>query len=274
MPGNHDCYFRDHQLQKIFADQIGVDASKICWSERRRVGKVTLAEHGNHFDPSNQTDKGCRNPGTAITSALYKALMPALRVFGLPENIVYSIPAVRPEEIVMHGIEQYLGEANARQLVAAFVGLIAKNGYFPWWKQVLLLPVRHRIPAISNYFRAFLTPERLRRTLPDESLLKISVRKQAEAMRLQLSPEARTVVLGHTHVLDATDHYLNLGTWIDHMTGISLDHLEMRDISLPVLRLESNGDCDVYDARELIHEPRLSNCRKVYRENYRWMQGS
>ena len=90
------------------------------------------------------------------------------------------------------------------------------------------------------------------------------VRKQAELLHASLASHTRMVVLGHTHQLDRTDHYLNLGTWIDHMSGISLSHLAAADTSLPVLKIEDNDQCVVYDARDLTQNCQVSDCRKIY----------
>ena len=266
--GNHDCELRSEEVQLILADVLEVAPEALQFRDQLRVGEVLFATHGHQFDPSNQTDSSCDSRGVAITAALYKALMPALRVFGVPETIVYAIPAVRPEEMVIRGIKQYLGEKDANRLVAAFIALIAKNGYFRGLKRALMLALTYPIPGLSRTLRGYLTPEHLARALPDDSGMKAHVREEAERLYLQQTPRPRAVVLGHTHELDCSEHYLNLGTWIDHITGVSLDHLEAADNSLPVLRTDKNEHGSealvLHDARDLKLVSELKQCRKIF----------
>ena len=264
LPGNHDCRFLERGAQGALARAIGAAEGDVRWKTRERVGNTLFAEHGHAFDPMNRTDGSCRNRGTAITSALYKALMPALTAFGVPERAVFAIPAVRPEENVVFGIQHYLSVEHTDRLVAAFVRLIVRNGYFTGWRRLLFLPLRHPVPWLSSYMNGFLKPERLVAALKDDSGLAVEVHRRAEAHRLTFDPPPRLVVLGHTHQLDQSRHYLNLGTWIDHVDGIEPHDLSKVDVSLPVLKLDNDGRCEVYDARELPRKSQLSDCRKVY----------
>jgi hypothetical protein len=114
----------------------------------------------------------------------------------------------------------------------------------------------------------YLTPDALIRSMPDESKMRHHVRKKAEELCQKLQPEIGVVVLGHTHELDHSGTYMNLGTWIDHITGISLEHLRKIDNSLPVLRVEREGDVVLYDARDLARAQELRFCRRIYGSNY------
>ena len=227
-------------------------------------GDTVHIEHGHRFDPSNRTDQHCYSRGVAITSALYNAMMPALRVLGVPREIVSAVPAVRPEEIVIHGIQHHLGERDARRLIQAFVALITRNGYFRGWKRALLSPLLHRVPVLTDWMRGYLTPDHFLAAMPDETGMRKHVRQEGERLQASIQPPVKKVILGHTHELDESPHYLNIGTWIDHLTGMSLEKLKAVDASLPVLKVDEEGGINLYDASELQEAGDVSSCRRIF----------
>ncbi len=264
VPGNHDCCFRDVALRREIESWLEVDESSIEWSQEVRVGDTAHIEHGHQFDPSNRTDQHCYSRGVAITSSLYNAMMPALRIFGVPREIVSAVPAVRPEEIVIHGIQHHLGERDARRLIQAFVALITRNGYFHGWKRALLTPLLHRVPVMTDWMRDYLTPDHFLAAMPNESGLRKHVQLGGERLQASIKPPVKKVILGHTHEMDESPTYMNLGTWIDHLTGMSLEKLEAVDGSLPVLKVDETGGINLYDASELLEAGEVSSCRRIF----------
>ena len=265
IPGNHDCQFQISSLRHAFAEELNVDPLAIQWRNGLHVGRTALVFHGNEFDPANTTAEGCDNPGRAITEALYRALMPALLVYGVPSQIVAAIPAVRPEEAVIRGISEHLGPNEAHRLIKAFVRLIARNGYFRGWRAKLLAPLTRDVPIISDVFESYLTPKHFISALSKGEKTRAHAREKAEQLHAALQPKIRAVVLGHTHELDHSEHYMNLGTWIDHITGVSLEHLRKADTSLPVMKIDPDEQHLVLlNARDLPHVPRLRDCTVLY----------
>ncbi|MBC7741426.1 MAG: metallophosphoesterase, partial [Bdellovibrionaceae bacterium] len=77
IPGNHDCDFLRSSSQDDLADVLGVAHDCIEWTRQYEKGFSFVVSHGNQFDPPNNTDRGCQNPGFVFTSALYHAVLPA-----------------------------------------------------------------------------------------------------------------------------------------------------------------------------------------------------
>ncbi len=106
-------------------------------------------------------------------------------------------------------------------------------------------------------FPFLLRPLELRAALADDTDLKELTRKHALALlageeaTIPLGPTPRAVVMGHTHELDATRDYVNLGTWIDHVRGLSPHDLVSVDRSLPVLVVYDDESAVLRDCREL-----------------------
>jgi hypothetical protein len=220
-------------------------------------GGVAIYNHGHEFDPSNLTPGGqWRNPGAALTAILYQALMPALAALGVDEKVAKAVPAVRPEENVVQGIQRLVRDPKTfGRLLVGFVVLLHDNGYFKdahWYERA--------IAGGGWLTELVVTPDRVRAALRDDGEIKDLVASKAEDVRKRANPPPRVVVMGHTHDFDGRSRdYVNLGTWIDHMTGLSDDEIAKRDQSLPVLRVDGDAAA-VYDARDLFAHGTLTSC--------------
>jgi hypothetical protein len=106
IPGNHDWAIGSREGASALAGALGIDSSDLLLSRTYQADDVLFACHGNQYDASNRTDAGSWNPGAAITAALYHALIPALDAMGFRE-LGDAVPAVRPEENVVDGLEGY-----------------------------------------------------------------------------------------------------------------------------------------------------------------------
>ena len=98
----------------------------------------------------------------------------------------------------------------------------------------------HRFPILSSLIRNKITPDRVRAILPKEADV---IRRSREgslkllaALKLH-NPQLHEAVIvsGHTHELDFTSRSVNLGTWIDHIGGLTSQQIENADRNLPVL---------------------------------------
>jgi UDP-2,3-diacylglucosamine pyrophosphatase LpxH len=266
IPGNHDCEFLSVETQKVFADTLGVTHEAIGWTRELIFDERVIVRHGNEFDPANQTKHSCKNPGKVFTSALYQCVIPALRMLGVAELTLSAIPAVRPEEATILWLEEKIGEAATKKLLTAFVRLLERNGFFRGVARVPGWFLIHDVPLFANVFRRGVTPARVRSLLPKDEKLVLAARAGAKIVRgqsrLKRSADSPAiVVMGHTHVLDIQNDYVNLGTWIDHISGLSDEHLNQADLSLPVFSYEPGRGGRVFDARALSASTGLSDCR-------------
>jgi hypothetical protein len=249
IPGNHDWAIGSPEGAGALAGALGVDSADVLLSRTYQAGDVLFACHGNQYDASNRTDAGSWNPGAVITAALYHALIPALDAMGFRE-LGDAVPAVRPEENVVDGLEEYLGKARARTLLLALIELFLQNGYFSGldWAKVWL--ATHLLPFLVS-------PAGVRQALADDSGIKDIARGHAEALlsgaEVTDSPASRpqVVVMGHTHELDGTPNYVNLGTWLDHITGLRPADLSRVDRTLPVLIVQDDGRASLHDCSGL-----------------------
>jgi UDP-2,3-diacylglucosamine pyrophosphatase LpxH len=240
IPGNHDYAIQSAEGQAALATALRVPASRIQFKSTVRVGRFLFAEHGNAHDPSNTTTNGWQNPGSVITAALYHAVAPALRALGVEDPVADAVPCVRPEENIVTGLQERLQPARTKKLLLALVELLRENGYFS--------PCQCLEMWVARGLKHLVTPDRVRRRLADDSKLADAVRTVGSAIasgkRATNPPGAQPtiVVMGHTHVLDTTErHYVNLGTWIDHVTGLSEEQLNRPDLTLPVLVVDGGG---------------------------------
>jgi UDP-2,3-diacylglucosamine pyrophosphatase LpxH len=271
IPGNHDCILQYPEGQAILASVLGVTPERISWPLHLQIGDFAIAAHGNEFDPSNQTQRSCQNPGAVITSALYHGVMPALKILGVPDEIANAVPAVRPEEAIVTGIQHYLDEETTRHLLIAFVRLLDRNGYFRGIGKLPMWFLLHEIPLLSSLVRLTVTPARIRSALPKEERLKQSARSGAESLRLSSEAAESTgvrkiAVLGHTHELDLQDDYVNLGTWIDHISGLSPEKIKQAECTLPVLVIEPNGgEAFLADVNKMILGAEFKDCPVLWR---------
>jgi UDP-2,3-diacylglucosamine pyrophosphatase LpxH len=262
IPGNHDCALHSDVGRRAFELALGEAGSRVRWTTARKYGDFVFTLHGNEFDEANRTDHGCANRGRVITEALYRGIMPALRALKVPEEVVAAIPAVRPEEEIVRGIEHYLGEKEARKLLIGFVRLLEDNGYFRGVQKSMIWLVTHELPPVSSLARALVTPERMRKALPDDSKLKHMARAGAGTLR----GGSQVVVMGHTHELDFGEGYVNLGTWIDHVSGLSPEHLKAPDRRLPVLRARlEDQSAALWDAQGLERGLSLEACPVLWK---------
>jgi UDP-2,3-diacylglucosamine pyrophosphatase LpxH len=260
IPGNHDCALGSAKGMALFAQAVGCRTEEVRWEREFASGDFFFAVHGNEFDLANLTRKGCENPGSAITAALYRAVMPALRVLGVPHEAVAAIPAVRPEEETVRAIQRFLGEEKARVFLFAFVRLLVSNGYFRGPRRWGLTLLTRQVPGITRLAQKFITPDKVRAAMPDDTDLKLNARQGAERIR----HGKKIVVMGHTHELDWLPDYVNLGTWIDHITGFSPEHLARAECALPVLRVMDDDSADLIDAREMKEGGSLAACHPLW----------
>lgn len=254
MPGNHDWEAGyDPQGRQAFAATLGVGPAQLAVKDDYYVDGVWIGAHGHDFDPSNTTSGGVVNRGQIITAALYHVLMPALRILGMPEAMVAAIPAVRPEENMVDGIELALPQKDSEACLRALVQLLYDNGYFHGLARAEVWTALHLAPGV-------LSAARVREQLANDSDMK-DVFRQSVAGLLEGKDEryadkkTKLVVLGHTHEFDyQLGRYVNLGTWIDHVPDLSAEALASPDYSLPLLRVDGSAVV-VHDLRPLVARP-------------------
>ncbi len=272
IPGNHDCAFDEPETKQEFANLLNVEGTAINWQKQMIHESYLIAAHGNEFDPANRTLRGCENRGHLMTSALYLGLMPALRMLGVDSKIVSAVLAVRPEEETISGLEHYLGPAILRKLLIALTRLLACNGYFRGVGRLPAWILNHQVPVLSAVLRATITPRRVRALLPDDARLMARTRLGGRRLRQQFSMKDNRlcdsiVVLGHTHELDPHPDYINLGTWIDHISGLSPKRIQQADRSLPFLVLRKGRPARLLDARGLQGQENLESCRHLWEQS-------
>jgi hypothetical protein len=119
---------------------------------------------------------------------------------------------------------------------------LRSNGYFTGFDKV-------RVWLATRLFRFLLTPDEIRDALRDDTNLSATTREQAR--RLLRDKPLKVIVMGHTHELDATKHYVNLGTWIDHVPGLAHSDLVKVDRSFPVLIVYDDDSAALHDCRQL-----------------------
>jgi UDP-2,3-diacylglucosamine pyrophosphatase LpxH len=250
LPGNHDCSMATSAGRQALAGAIGIAVDQLLMTVDFDYGGYFFACHGNQFDKSNLTDAGGGNTGSVITAALYHAVIPALDKKGF-RQLGDAVPAVRPEENIVDGLEAHLGIKATGQLLLAFVELLLDNGYFKGLDEAKVWLATHMIPFL-------VTPADVRKALADDTDLKKVTREHALAILAGTEPAAtpgakpEVVVMGHTHELDGTESYVNLGTWIDHVRGLSPDDIACVDRSLPVLVVYGDGrTAALHDCRSM-----------------------
>jgi UDP-2,3-diacylglucosamine pyrophosphatase LpxH len=250
IPGNHDYAVGSATGQAAFATALGVPVNRLQFMSTARVGQFLFAEHGNAYDPSNATTNGWQNSGSVITSALYHAVAPALRALGVDDQVADAVSCVRPEENIVGGLVERLGPASTKKLLLALVELLRVNGYFSRCQRVAMW-------VATRWLKCMVTPDRVRRRLADDSKLADAIRNIgvdiASGERATEPPGAQPTiaVMGHTHVLDTTEKwYVNLGTWIDHVTGLTEEQLNKPDLTLPVLVVDGHAAA-LYDCQNM-----------------------
>ncbi|MFI5297557.1 MAG: hypothetical protein ACHREM_05610 [Polyangiales bacterium] len=261
MPGNHDCGIDGQLARIVVANAIGVSPDVLRFEETYRVGDVLLAAHGHEFDPANSTSDGCSNAGSIITACLYHAVMPALRALGVSANVTAAIPCVRPEENLVNGIQAYLG-GRTQEFLLAFVNLLQDNGYFHGVADV-------RVWLATHILSGLVSVDRVREALRDDT--DVAAKARAAAGRvldgLAFVPTGQSppkvVVLGHTHELDATPNYVNLGTWIDHVRGLGPTDLVAVDRTLPVLVIDGDA-VSLHDVASIAASGSVTTCHRLW----------
>jgi UDP-2,3-diacylglucosamine pyrophosphatase LpxH len=251
IPGNHDFPILTVDGQAALAKALGVPTGRLQLKSTVRRGRFLFAEHGHAYDSSNSTTEGWHNRGAVITAALYHAVTPALRELGVDDRVAYAVPCVRPEENIVEGLEQHLDRETATQLLLALVELLRVNRYFST-REAMKMWVATRL------LKFLVTPERVRQNLADDTRLATSTRQHGNAIAsgtASTDPPGATptiVVMGHTHELDTTqEHYVNLGTWIDHVAGLTESELDSADLTLPVLVIDDDAAA-LYDCQNLL----------------------
>jgi UDP-2,3-diacylglucosamine pyrophosphatase LpxH len=261
IPGNHDCEFLHAHGQLILSQLLQVEKNDITWQRRFEIPGSLLVVHGNEFDGPNRTNHNCQNPGYVFTSAMYHAVLPALDMLGVNSHVLSAIPAVRPEEETVIGMQHYLGEEATRRVLIALVRLLQRNGFFRGWGSIPAWFLNHDFPLASRWIRKGVTPERIRAILPQEDWLMKQARLGAKKLRAHSrSQSAEMIVMGHTHELDLQTDYLNLGTWIDHIDGLTPEKVAAAEISLPVFIRKESGEAMLYDCKELSTKGSLESC--------------
>lgn len=246
--GNHDCAIASEAGRAALGSALGVDPGDVSVSRTLRHEDILFACHGNEFDESNSTEQGCLNPGAVMAAALYHAVIPALDLLGF-EQVAHAVPAVRPEENIVLGLEHYLGAERAAAMLRALVALLLANGYFSGWSRAQAWLTIRALPWLVS-------TARVRKVLADDTDLKTVVRDRAVEMldgrgvAASGGPPPSTVVMGHTHELDATDRYVNLGTWIDHVRGLAPADIVCVERALPVL-VATGSSASLHDCQGL-----------------------
>jgi len=262
MPGNHDCGIDDPSAVVELAQAMGIDAVDLVFRATFRIDDFFFAAHGNQFDSSNQTNGNCSNAGMVIAASLYHALGPALQALDVDAAAIAAIPCVRPEENVVSGLVHYLGDAAANRVLLAFVKLLEENNYFHDWSAITTWVGVHLFPGS-------ITRERVRAALKDDSEVAAMAKSGAEKILAghALIPRGhalpKVVVLGHTHELDASPSYVNLGTWIDHVRGLLPAELAAVDRTLPVLIVEGEA-ATLHDVRDLVTKDTVAECATLW----------
>jgi UDP-2,3-diacylglucosamine pyrophosphatase LpxH len=267
LPGNHDHGIDSDEGKEALCQGLKVSVDKLRFAETLRAGAFFFGAHGHEFDPSNETTKGGDNPGAVITSTLYHAIVPALEALGFPEEVANAIPCVRPEENIVTGLQGRLDADTIHKLLLGFVKLLLDNGYF------VGRFAQAEIHLATGMLTSFLTPEKVRAALADDSNIKDQA-KQAATQILQGGAEIDTgpgpapeaVVLGHTHELDTDKNYVNLGTWIDHVQGLGEDDLKHADRRLPLLVLDDEQKwARLHDVRGVVAAGGVAKCPVLWR---------
>jgi UDP-2,3-diacylglucosamine pyrophosphatase LpxH len=251
VPGNHDFAVLSVGGQAALAKALGVPTGRLQFKSTVRRGRFLFAEHGNAYDSSNSTTDGWHNRGAVITAALYHAVTPALLELGVDDRVAYAVPCVRPEENIVDGLEEYLDRETATKLLLGLVELLRANCYFSTLDAM-------KMWVATRLLKFLVTPERVRQNLADDTELATSTRRHANAIASGTAPtdppgaKPTLVVMGHTHELDITqEHYVNLGTWIDHVTGLTQSELDSADRTLPVLIIDDDAAA-LYDCQNLL----------------------
>ncbi len=263
MPGNHDWEAGyDAGGKAAFAAALGVTEAQLAVKDDYYVDGIWIGAHGHDFDPSNMTSGGVVNRGQIITAALYHVLMPALRILGMPQAMVAAIPAVRPEENIVDGIEAVLRQQESDACLRALVQLLYDNGYFHGLARAEVWTALHLLPGV-------LSAKRVRDSLANDTDMKDVFRQSVASLlagkdQRYAAKKTKLVVLGHTHEFDyELGRYVNLGTWIDHVPDLSAASLAAPDYSLPLLRVDGSSVV-VHDLRALIAQPGpLANAPKM-----------
>ncbi len=262
LTGNHDCELNVASARAALTTEIGLGGEPIRFAATHRVADFALIAHGHALDSSNATERGCQNRGAVMTQALEAALAPALGALGVPPDVVHAIAAVRPEENVVGGVARWLGAERASKLLRAFVDLLRKNRYFEGLGDVETWLAKH---PKGETVRA----DDVLEILADDSDLKARTRKAAirvlegKALAPDGRPPPRVLAMGHTHELDASSRYVNLGTWVDHGRGLSPSDLIRVDRTLPVLSVD--GETAVLrDAAAMPLVGRLDLCPRLW----------
>ena len=267
LPGNHDHGIDSDEGKGALSAALKVPRERLRFASTLRAGAFFFGAHGHEFDPSNQTFDGADNPGAVIMSALYHAVVPALEALGIPEDVAGAIPCVRPEENIVPGLQGRLDPETLHRLLLGFVKLLLENGYFVGHLERLKVHI-----ATDLLTSLLLTPERVREALADDNDVKEMARTAAleilKGTHLGVDPgnPPEAVVLGHTHELDMTESYVNLGTWIDHVRGLGDDDLQQADRRLPVLVLdEAQKWARLHDVQDVVARGNVKACPVLWR---------
>ncbi len=238
IPGNHDFELTTDEGRSALATALDIPAGTAILHPTYRTGDFLVTAHGHEFDPSNQTTHGVENRGAIITRALYHGLMPAMRALGIGGAV--AIPAVRPEENVVTGLEHLLAMEDVHAVLVAFVELLRINGYFAGFAEVAASIATHLVTGL-------LSPQAVRERLADDTALAADTKRAAEEVlsgKRTLDgvgvPLPKVLIFGHTHERDGSRNYVNLATWIDHVTTLKKADLDDPDRTLPVVVI--NGD--------------------------------
>ncbi len=265
IPGNHDCAFLQTCGKEVFCQAIGAGQNDVQWADEIFIEDELIVIHGNQFDRANRTDRGCKNSGFIFTSALYNAVLPALSMLGVQSILLDALPAVRPEEESVIGIQHYLNNTDCKRVLLGFAQLLQRNGFFFGRAAIPSWFLTHSFPFLSNIIRDKITADRVRAILPKED----DIIKDARAGATTLQQKMRrrnpalansVIVVGHTHERDLTENYINLGTWLDHIDGLSPACINNADTSLPVFVQKDNGESTLYNIHSISPTRTLWEC--------------
>ncbi len=94
----------------------------------------------------------------------------------------------------------------------------------------------------------------------EDFLFNTDKEKAFAALCETLEPTDALILAGHTHEMDLTESYVNLGTWIDHIASLSPDAIQKADSTLPVFVLADSGAAQLFNIRKIVSLNGLRNC--------------
>lgn len=247
VPGDHDWEGAwDAHGRHALAQILGVPERALPVQETYCVDGLWVRGQGPGVpQPGSATQRG-----QIMAGALFRVLMPALRLLGLPEPMVQAIPAVRPEERVIDGIEAVLPQEESDALLRALTQLLWDNGYFVGLGRAEVWLALRALPGV-------LTAQHMREHLGDHGELHAVFGAQLTALdETRYAGRGKRVQLMQRGGEGEAARPVNLGSWVDHVRGLLPAELARRERALPILRA-ADGEVVVYDLAPFERTPGL-----------------